>query len=287
MGSSVSHETFLSSNKDENDGCFYGAKFENDYFAEGVSRYAFKGTITGTGPRFNQNCVAKVFKKEYAKNFDTWVPDLAASKKAAKFAIKFNSDCLPIVRNYCNGEQIKFIIPLIAKMKEINHFDLLWMFSIGHDTRYVKAQEYISIEPFIPGSYKKFNSNGGYEDGVTSLIHAFCHWTWHISGHKYMISDLQGVEGVRDFILTDPAVHSKDQIFGLTDLGVVGMEMVLANHKCNRICRELNLSNPLTGVNIGGGQRSTTYSFQLTEEQKLRNAKQQSNFFKPMPVIFE
>ena len=54
--------------------------------------------------------------------------------------------------------------------------------------RYVEAQEYVAIEPYIAGKYEKFNSNGGYEDqNLSSLLRAFSHWTWEISGHNYMV----------------------------------------------------------------------------------------------------
>ena len=54
---------------------------------------------------------------------------------------------------------------------------------------YVLPQEFVAIEPFLEGEYQKFNSNGGYEcrENVSSLLPAFCHWTWHVSGHKYMV----------------------------------------------------------------------------------------------------
>ena len=54
---------------------------------------------------------------------------------------------------------------------------------------YVLPQEFVAIEPFLEGNYQKFNSNGGYEcwENVSSLLPAFCHWTWHVSGHKYMV----------------------------------------------------------------------------------------------------
>ena len=53
-------------------------------------------------------------------------------------------------------------------------------------------QEYVAIEPFIRGNYVKFNSNGGYENtNLSTLLPAFSHWTWKISGHRYMVSSAQ------------------------------------------------------------------------------------------------
>ena len=55
-----------------------------------------------------------------------------------------------------------------------------------------------------------------------------------------------------EYKLTDPVVHSVDRLFGAIDLGVVGMESVLANHNCSSICQRLGLQNPLKHVYIPG-----------------------------------
>ena len=191
MGGTYSHETYLSQNSDVYDGNRYSATFQEDWFAEGACRYAFKGTLAGPGPRNGDTCVTKVFKSEYAKNFVQWAPDIAASKKAFRFAQEFASNYMPRIRNRVREREIEFLIPLIAKMKDIKHFKFLWLVPMGYDERYVKVYEYVAIEPFIEGTYDKFNSNGGYEQGIHELMTAFCHWTWYISGHKYMVCDLQ------------------------------------------------------------------------------------------------
>lgn len=98
---------------------------------------------------------------------------------------------------------------------------------------------------------------------------------------------LQGVKTGRKYILTDPAIHSSERLFGPTDLGVVGMEMVLGNHTCNVLCRELGLNNPMTGVYINSGPRSTTYSFQVTEQEMLRADRGRSDFFPILNAIYE
>lgn len=270
MGANESHETYESKNADIKDGRKYSAKFVDNYFAEGKCRYAFKGVLQGDGPRNNSACVTKVFKSEYARNFIKWAPDLAASKRAKGYAEEFAQKYYPKLRNYISGHEIEFLIPLIAKMKNISNFRLLGLFPILKDERYVTLYEHVAIEPFIEGQYKKFNSNHGWEDGMHELMTAFCHWTWNVSGHKYMVCDLQGVKSGNKYILTDPAIHSYNGEFGPTDLGDDGMCQVLGNHQCNHLCRELGLNNPLTGVEVNSGPRSTTYSFQVTEEEMLK-----------------
>lgn len=88
---------------------------------------------------------------------------------------------------------------------------------------------------------------------------AFSHFTYHESHHRLIIVDIQGVN---DFY-TDPQIHTdhgnghatiKDESevfydvdnlfrvgFGLGNLGKRGMEAFLKSHKCNSICRYLNL----------------------------------------------
>lgn len=270
MGANQSHETYESKNADICDGCCYSAAFADNYFAAGGIRLAFKGVLHGAGPRDNTFCVTKVFKSEYAKNFIDWAPDLAASKRAKGYAEHFAQNYYPQLRNYISGHEIEFLIPLIAKMKNISSFKLLWLFPILQDKRYVGIYEHVAIEPYIQGEYRKFNSNGGWEDRMNYLMSAFCHWTWSVSGKKYMVCDLQGVKSGNKYILTDPAIHSADREFGPTDLGVTGMCKVLEQHQCSYLCRELGLINPLQGIAVNPGPLSTTYSFQVTEQEMLR-----------------
>ncbi|XP_068722429.1 alpha-protein kinase vwkA-like isoform X4 [Montipora capricornis] len=157
--------------------------------------------------------------------------------------------------------------------------------------RYIWPQDYVAIEPFLEGHYEKFNSNGGYECdmNVSSLLPAFSHWTWHVSGHQYMVCDLQGVKYAHEYKLTDPAIHSVNREFGITDMGVIGMENVLAHHSCNDICRQLGLQNPwkrIPRMPVSGGRR-TSYSFELSEEQRRRNRRGENRYFVGMPAVVE
>ena len=133
MGSNSSHETYKSSNKHK-DGHHYWAKFDTEPFAEGVSRYAFQGTYQGNGPMNNKKCVTKVFKKEYAKNFDMWVPDLATSEKAQMFAEKFNAKELYRL-DLKPKRKLEFVIPLIAKTDKLSQFELLWFIPVGSEDK--------------------------------------------------------------------------------------------------------------------------------------------------------
>ena len=133
MGSASSHETYTSSNAHK-DGHHYWAKFHTEPFAAGVSRNAFRGKYKGSGPLNNADCVTKVFKREYARNFDTWVPDLAASKKAQMFAEKFNTT-MEELHTINRARELDFAIPLIAKTDQLSKFYFLWFIPGPEDKR--------------------------------------------------------------------------------------------------------------------------------------------------------
>ena len=39
--------------------------FENDWFAQGAARYAYRGKYHGNSPRAGQRCVVKLYKEEW------------------------------------------------------------------------------------------------------------------------------------------------------------------------------------------------------------------------------
>jgi hypothetical protein len=54
---------------------------------------------------------------------------------------------------------------------------------------------YFGAEPYIPGEYKKYNSNDGFVDKTSDLqcvAQAFSHFTWEFTVGKIMVVDLQG-----------------------------------------------------------------------------------------------
>ncbi|KAH3812072.1 hypothetical protein DPMN_140494, partial [Dreissena polymorpha] len=195
MGSEQSHETRASFTKDHKDGYRYWADFDSEPFARGSFRLAFRGNVHGEGPRDGSFCVTKVFMKgtEYTTYFADWIPDFKASVKAARFAEIFTHNVLPSLQSVISTAEIEFVIPLIAKMESLSHFKVLGLFPINKDTSYIYPKECVAIEPYLDGKFEKFNSNCGYEDKTAAILNTFSHWTWHISGHRYLVCDLQGV----------------------------------------------------------------------------------------------
>lgn len=104
-------------------------------------------------------------------------------------------------------------------------------------------------ERYLPGNFRKYNSNHGYADlevPGSEVAQAFSHFTFEASRGELMVVDLQGVhveEGHRrpHLILTDPQVVSKDKSFGPGDLGVAGMRAFFRSHCCGMTCQRLGL----------------------------------------------
>ena len=135
MGGDISHQTEMSNT--HKDGSRYWAEFEREPFARGAFRYAFKGKYRGNGPLaiHNKNCVTKVFQAIHAgQNFRDWMPDLKASKMAQCFATRFNNNELCQL-DVVPGRRIEFVIPLIARTREVARNKILGFIPGRKDTR--------------------------------------------------------------------------------------------------------------------------------------------------------
>ena len=82
---------------------------------------------------------------------------------------------------------------------------------------------------------------------------AFSHFSYLHSGRKQLVCDLQGVLSLGGhaspplFELTDPVIHytstsGRKNVYGRTDRGGLGRQQFFATHKCNAVCKALDLS---------------------------------------------
>ncbi len=106
-----------------------------------------------------------------------------------------------------------------------------------------------ALEPFVLGKFEKFNNNVGIvcpKSSLSPLLQAFSHYTWDKSGRSLLICDLQGVTSGRNVRLTDPAIHSRnaESKFGVTDIGLAGIQRFFRSHSCNEVCQALALKLP-------------------------------------------
>src|SRR6185295_19857725 len=80
-------------------------------------------------------------------------------------------------------------------------------------------------------NFLKFNSNNGWQnsDEKCKTLEAFMHFSYKYSEQQLVICDLQGDLWNYDYELTDAAINSQTGgLFGLTDMGLVGMQNVLS-----------------------------------------------------------
>ena len=106
-----------------------------------------------------------------------------------------------------------------------------------------KLNEYVIVEDYIPGTFKKWCNNYGFISAesvsIALAMPAFMHWSWLQSGGQLMVADLQGVRTDKGYVLTDPVILSSSNQYGVTDMGVEGMAMFFMHHRCNALCRDL------------------------------------------------
>ena len=85
----------------------------------------------------------------------------------------------------------------------------------------------------------------------TDYVQAFTHFTYLFTVRQVMVCDLQGVYNYDlvppTFEFTDPAIHYRSKkgrrhVFGRTDDGEAGMDKFFETHKCNQVCKLMQLS---------------------------------------------
>ncbi|XP_064356799.1 transient receptor potential cation channel subfamily M member 6-like isoform X1 [Dromaius novaehollandiae] len=109
------------------------------------------------------------------------------------------------------------------------------------------VNQWLTIEKYMTGEFRKYNNNNGDEISPSSLLEelmlAFSHWTYVYTRGELLVLDLQGV-GEN---LTDPSVikpedkKSGKMVFGPANLGEDAIRNFIAKHRCNSCCRKLKL----------------------------------------------
>ncbi len=184
-------------------------------FAEGGFRWVAKGKYI-QGTRTGEACVCKWFKSGHVNQATFFDLDIKAMNKAHDLIREWNG------RNLMNA-LVKLNIPEV------------WTFKPGSRL----AGKKVLQEPFI-ANYQKFNSNTGWADNETPwprVMQALSHFSYHISGGQFVLCDLQGGVYADAVVLTDPVILSRSKMYGVTDLGPLGISSFFSNHKCNEFCR--------------------------------------------------
>ncbi|EAW62558.1 transient receptor potential cation channel, subfamily M, member 6, isoform CRA_f [Homo sapiens] len=109
------------------------------------------------------------------------------------------------------------------------------------------ANQWLTIEKYMTGEFRKYNNNNGDEITPTNtleeLMLAFSHWTYEYTRGELLVLDLQGVgENLTDPSVIKPEVkQSRGMVFGPANLGEDAIRNFIAKHHCNSCCRKLKL----------------------------------------------
>lgn len=167
------------------------------------------------GPRRGELCVKQRFKTGSVYEAEYFKNDLKMTEVAADIIKKFVKE-VPGTRIFLNEPEVWY----------------------GKRGTHGKRERFI-VEPYLKGKYVKFNSNTGYNDESWKRMQALTHFSYHITEREMILCDLQGVhaeDGI--YMLTDPAICSKEKRFGPADLGKEGIRNFFAYHKCNKYCEK-------------------------------------------------
>ncbi|XP_018422030.1 PREDICTED: transient receptor potential cation channel subfamily M member 6 [Nanorana parkeri] len=144
-----------------------------------------------------------------------------------------------------------------AAQKLIYTFNQVKPHSIPYNLRFLEvfliychsANQWLTIEKYMSGEFRKYNNNNGDEINPTTLLEeallSFSHWTYEYTRGELLVLDLQGV-GEN---LTDPSVikpedkQSRGMVFGPANLGEDALTNFVSKHRCNSCCRKLKLSD--------------------------------------------
>jgi hypothetical protein len=185
-------------------------------FDEGTMRKAYKLTDHSL-PAGRQECVAKV-SKEVFEGRQTYFDEVVMQYRCKDLAAKFNQSGPPKPIDFLDAWVIEF-----TNRRAGSGMDNLVAL----------------VEPYLNGRYTKHSNNYGFvspENRNTPA--AFSHWTFCATGGQLLVCDIQGV----DDMYTDPQIHScTGGVYGKGDLGMDGIRQFFATHRCNAVCRQLNL----------------------------------------------
>eukprot|EP00929_Paragymnodinium_shiwhaense_P010704 TRINITY_DN115580_c0_g1_i1.p1 TRINITY_DN115580_c0_g1~~TRINITY_DN115580_c0_g1_i1.p1 ORF type:complete len:411 (+),score=42.32 TRINITY_DN115580_c0_g1_i1:85-1317(+) len=260
-------------------------------FAEGASREAFTATVARDGCYMGytggSKLVLKTFKPTYYnEGLRVSVEDVYMQERVKALADDFNrtagfrkngSDCNIYVR--------------LAKLDKFDRD-----YKRKGNTIFVKGEQFL-LEQMINGTFQKFSSNSGWSCG-DDMMDAFSHWTW-AETHSVLVCDLQGVRGGDGeprfggghekyyYLITDPAIHSSDKRYGVSDLGFAGIEHFFFHHKCNHLCKALEISGDrVRGVDRFAVKRESSYD-SLLNHQVNKLVKQLSSLQSSLAALIE
>ncbi|TVY83249.1 Alpha-protein kinase vwkA [Lachnellula suecica] len=187
-----------------------------EIFAQGTFKNVWEG-VYSDGPQKGQGCVCKQFKTGFVFESHYFAEEMTIIRRTQK-----------IVDHFMNAE---ILGPDGSGRRLFLNTPEVWTCQVGGR----KAL----VEPML-GNFKKFNSNTGWasstDDAWNEAMQALSHFSYHDSNRQFLLCDLQGGMCPDGYILTDPAIMSRAQDCGPTDLGPAGVSAFFQRHKCGRFC---------------------------------------------------
>ena len=153
---------------------------------------------------------------------------------------------------------------------DVNHAER-WLFADDNNSR---RGCLVLIESFLGKNFQHWNSNSGWADNKSKwgrIMQALSHYSYDVSRGNLLVCDLQGAMARDGYpVISNPVVCSRDERYGLSDLGATGIHNFFAHHKCNEYCSPRWIQ-PRKIVKCFAPKRSTTFWDDATGRFVSRN----------------
>ncbi|KAF5870948.1 putative elongation factor 2 protein [Botrytis fragariae] len=196
-------------------------------FASGTFKNVWAGHYT-SGDRKGQPCVSKEFKSGSVYEKHYFSEELEIIRRTQEIVNDFHT------------------AGIIPGREVIVNTPAIWRYE---DSAGGKAGHRSLVEPMIE-NFEKFNSNTGWtgQDNVwNEAMQALSHFSYHDSGRRFLLCDLQGGLYSDGYILSDPVIMSQAHNCGPADLGNDGIKSFFERHRCGQFCDQNWVKPALTG----------------------------------------
>ncbi|XP_069114056.1 alpha-protein kinase 1-like isoform X2 [Argopecten irradians] len=213
------------------------ANFSCSPKASGETMVIFKGLMSLVNPIGADpiKAAVKVYRNNNDKTNGVW--DLRASTYIKSVAIGevFAEDYKSITFPKCFRSTIE----------TVSTFNKQFKMSNGQH-RKLRKNELTIFENYIDGCFRTFiNDDGTIEEECPEILEAFCHYSYHESHGKMIITGLKGAWKNDKFQLTAPRIHTKGGTLGPDDRGQEAVFKFFLGHACNSRCGA-NWRHPLS-----------------------------------------